>query len=637
MDSPRQYWGGVLKRERRERQEESVSLEFEAPPALLGLYQLQVRWLDTTATERDIALVRGDVTLTKGAKYPTSIEVSPMGPIDYVRGSSARVQAQCPPELEFVRWIGDLADRGSENPTMVVLDRSKHAEFEFRMVMGVIRTGLIRCLVANESGRAVGPTIVGQLVGGPSPDAMVPLWPTSPISTGNYSESELSQRGFLGVPGVVAGGPAFIQLRVWEAAKGFSWETAKSNGGRYGQSQIRELQTADDFRLLSQLPALGSFTRIVLNTAPVFGPMNGLIEVVQGRDARLQAILNGSAPMVFEWWKDGVRLPGLNTEVLQIAGVKDSDAGTYVLRASNEFGTQDSPPMRLQLIPVPVIRDVRISPNARSREPLRIEVDATSGSELRSTWWINGFSVLWGPGVPPLVLSDAPADTYTLVIDNAVGGMIETNLLTLAPRFRLTSSVEGRGQIVADPPSDGFYTAGTRVTLEALPANQHHFAGWLDDASGSNPQIQVVMDRDRRVRAVFSGSGGSVYAANLIPGLGDLDAPIFDVDGVTRWPAAPIACSCSRGRSQRLWSLSGIRWNSGPGLRRGTSGRRPNGYPMFRRESPAGCNFAPGPHPQGPRMTKRCARWALAAPVPSCGSSPEVPAPHHRSRLLWKD
>jgi hypothetical protein len=631
--------GGIqtLKQERRERVEETVSFEFHGPPAQLGDYSFSARWLDGTSLFHGVAGIRGQVSLTKADVYPTWIEITPFSHYDYVRGSSLRVQAYCPPELAFVRWIGDLADRGSENPTMVVMDRSKHAEFEYRTTMAVLRTGQIRSMVVNELGQVVGPAIVGQLVGGPSPDAMAPLWPTSPVSKGSYFESELSQRGFVGVPGLAAGGRAFIQLKVWEQARGASLEAARANGGRYGQSEIKELQTVNDFRLLHKASWVGSFTRIVLNSAPVFGGGNGLMEVVQGRMARLQTQLNGSAPMVFEWWKDGVRVPGADREILEIAGVQASDVGSYVLRASNEFGTRDSPPIRLQMIPVPLIREVRISPNPRSREPLRIEVDATSESEFRSTWLVNGYSVLTGPGVPPLVLSEAQVGDYTLVLENAVGGVLETNLLTLAPRFHLSLGVEGRGQIVADPPSDGFHTAGTRVTLEALPAAQHLFVGWLDDASGSDPRIEVVVDRDRQVRAVFSGSGGSVHVANLIPGLGGLDAPIFDVDGVTRLAGSAFRAQLFAGLIPTALEPVGDPMVFRTGLAAGyfwsSSQRLPNvpagvaGWVQLRAwNASAGATYDEAVRHMGP-----------AAPVRSSGLSPEVRARPPRSRLLWKD
>ncbi len=525
----------VDREERRQRDQESVVVEFETQQAQYGHHYLEAEWGDGAVVRKDLASVRGDVSLTSEHPYGSYAELQPATDLDYLRGSSVLLRLVCPPEMQFVRWIGDLADRGSENPTMVILDRSKHAVFEFRTVMTLISIGELRATVYDEFRKLVGPGIVGQLHAGASPEAMAPLGTPTGIYNGGLYDWTLSSRGFVGLPGVAPGSSAFVQIRVWEEAAGSSWADAKARGGRHGQSAIREFPTGGDIRFLSELRPVASFPSIFLNAAPAFGAMERTIIAGVGQDVRFQAKLGGTEPMVVRWRKDGVLLPSQTTSVLQIPGAKESDQGVYVISASNEFGSADSPPIQLRMVQPPRIRNIRISPDPRARAPLRIEVDATSESTFGSSWLINGKSVLAGPNVPALDLAEAPAGAYLLILENTAGGKLETNLLSLAPRYRLSRVVEGDGRIVADPPAeDDIYPAGTRVTLEAEPGTQQEFVGWFGDWSGSSPRIEILADRDKSVRAVFAGSGGSVFAANRVSGLGGIDAPIFDVDGVTR-------------------------------------------------------------------------------------------------------
>ena len=54
-------------------------------------------------------------------------------------------------------------------------------------------------------------------------------------------------------------------------------------------------------------------------------------------------------------------------------------------------------------------------------------------------------------------------------------------------------------------PAEGthIYPANERVELSAFPDPGWEFVRWEGDVSGTNPKAQVVMDSDKKVRAVF--------------------------------------------------------------------------------------------------------------------------------------
>ena len=72
----------------------------------------------------------------------------------------------------------------------------------------------------------------------------------------------------------------------------------------------------------------------------------------------------------------------------------------------------------------------------------------------------------------------------------------------------LTSTPTDTGSVDANPapncPADGSkYTAGTNVTLAALPSTPNDFVGWGGDVSGSAQSVSLAMNADRQVTAGF--------------------------------------------------------------------------------------------------------------------------------------
>jgi poly(beta-D-mannuronate) lyase len=62
---------------------------------------------------------------------------------------------------------------------------------------------------------------------------------------------------------------------------------------------------------------------------------------------------------------------------------------------------------------------------------------------------------------------------------------------------------EGSGSVVSNPPGN-IYTAGSKVTLTAIPNANHSFAGWTGDVESMENPLTVVMNGDLYITAVFN-------------------------------------------------------------------------------------------------------------------------------------
>ncbi len=68
--------------------------------------------------------------------------------------------------------------------------------------------------------------------------------------------------------------------------------------------------------------------------------------------------------------------------------------------------------------------------------------------------------------------------------------------------LRLEVGTQGSGLVTLDPPG-GVYPPGTQVTLRAVAAPGHAFAGWSGDLAGAANPATLLLDRDRQVGARF--------------------------------------------------------------------------------------------------------------------------------------
>jgi hypothetical protein len=76
------------------------------------------------------------------------------------------------------------------------------------------------------------------------------------------------------------------------------------------------------------------------------------IEVVFGRPLSIFIGVEGSGPMTYRWFRDGVELPGVDGPLLEIESVDLSHSGRYVIEVGNDRGSARSDGFRVTVVPV---------------------------------------------------------------------------------------------------------------------------------------------------------------------------------------------------------------------------------------------------------------------------------------------
>lgn len=77
-----------------------------------------------------------------------------------------------------------------------------------------------------------------------------------------------------------------------------------------------------------------------------------------------------------------------------------------------------------------------------------------------------------------------------------------------ASQRSLAIKVQGSGNVTKTP-SQNAYTAGATVSLTPVPDPGWTFTGWADDATGSTVPLQVTMDANKVITAMFSNAGAA--------------------------------------------------------------------------------------------------------------------------------
>jgi len=146
-----------------------------------------------------------------------------------------------------------------------------------------------------------------------------------------------------------------------------------------------------------------------------------------GSSLSLSAMIIGSAPIAYQWKKNGVALAGAIYSTYNINSVVLSDAGSYTLTATNAAGSVTSNAVVVAVAP-PVAPSISTHPASASLNvggSLSLSVGVTGTPPYTYQWKKNGVDI---PGATTMsywvnLLAASDAGSYTLTASNTVGSV----------------------------------------------------------------------------------------------------------------------------------------------------------------------------------------------------------------------
>lgn len=203
----------------------------------------------------------------------------------------------------------------------------------------------------------------------------------------------------------------------------------------------------------------GSYTVVVANTAgsatsavatltvlvpPTITTQPQSLTVVMGENAAFSVGASGTAPLGYQWRRNGATLSGATNGILTLSNVRNPDAGNYTVVVSNPAGSVTSAVASLTVLLPPTIATQPFGQSATVGQNVAFTVTVSGTSPFAYQWSRNG-TPLPGATGSTLALNNvqtSDAANYTVVITNvagtvtsAVAGLAVTDPLVATPPF----------------------------------------------------------------------------------------------------------------------------------------------------------------------------------------------------------
>lgn len=231
----------------------------------------------------------------------------------------------------------------------------------------------------------------------------------------------------------------------------------------------------------------------------------GPATVVRGLSFNVHPSIIGTAPMAYDWFKDGVLIPGEHGADFDLSPVSASHGGSYTVRATNLAGTVTSAPYVLTVLnsaPAVIVDNPR-SFNALPGEQIYLNLGITGVyADYTFTILKDGIPVT-GSTTHPATAADI-GDYQYLVTNEAGSVRSETAHINVGP--------QGTFYIRQQPASmkrDGVYSYGNFLLDVVYPKGAEIYAQWYKDGQPIDSSRQFLTPL---IGAVAYEDTGSYYA-----------------------------------------------------------------------------------------------------------------------------
>jgi photosystem II stability/assembly factor-like uncharacterized protein len=211
---------------------------------------------------------------------------------------------------------------------------------------------------------------------------------------------------------------------------------------------------AGRYRVVARNPAGAATSEVAVVTmvlaAPEFVDQPASQTVPAGESVSFEGLATGGPPPAYQWYFNGVRMPGRTDRALPLSEVKPDQAGAYVLVAANAAGAATSEVATLTvLLEAPAFLSQPADQSLLQGNPLSLEADASGAPPPDFFWRKNGMPVPH-QNIAVFFLDEATVEEsglYSVVASNLMGMVTSrvavVTVRTAAPRFVQQPSSQG--------------------------------------------------------------------------------------------------------------------------------------------------------------------------------------------------
>ena len=215
-------------------------------------------------------------------------------------------------------------------------------------------------------------------------------------------------------------------------------------------------------------------TNIVGNIASSSAPLTVLVPptivsspasatVTQGNSASFTVTASGTAPLTYQWLKNGVNISGATSAALTFTSASTTNAANYSVTVANAAGSATSAAATLTVQTPPSIVTQPASQFGALGSPITLSVSASGTGPLNYQWFQSGVALADGGNISGstsnvltiAALTTNEIATYFVVVSNVIGSVTSTNAnisVNVAP-------------IITVPPTDQYVAVGSNAVL----------------------------------------------------------------------------------------------------------------------------------------------------------------------------
>ena len=244
---------------------------------------------------------------------------------------------------------------------------------------------------------------------------------------------------------------------------------------------------------------------------------------LEGGDVTLSVSAVGRAPFSYQWFKDGVLIPGATSSTLSFTGVNTSDAGKYHVVVNNDIGSKTSADATLTVLVV----SVTVEPDtlyAFVGGDATFTANVIGGQPLAYQWMRGYGDPIMDATNATLTITNAQPDdayhTYSVVVTLAQG-----QIMSDSANFSVFSSLD-EVSLYTDP-SYQLVPIGVTATIGAvvygpIPLSYQWNVNGTNIVGATNatlviPNAQLTNSGDYSYTATFTlGTLTNLYPATLL-------------------------------------------------------------------------------------------------------------------------
>lgn len=177
---------------------------------------------------------------------------------------------------------------------------------------------------------------------------------------------------------------------------------------------------------------------LTVGASPSIATQPTNINAIYGTAANFAVNANGTAPLYYQWYKNGTAISGANLSYFTIASVTNTDVGTYQVSVTNSYGNTNSVAVALNVGNPIAITNQPTNITIMQGQSAVFTASASGSTPIFYQWTKNGGYITAATtnstySIPNASLSSA--GTYAVIITNLFSRVLSSNavLTVLAP------------------------------------------------------------------------------------------------------------------------------------------------------------------------------------------------------------